>query len=269
MKWPMVGEFDRPSGRRVWNSLLPRRCWHTLSGKRLKEVGFDDAALEEWVPGIWAVLGCVKGDINCMTNIPGLYAAGNTLAVTLGLMAPGSGCSMWSGEKAALDAARYVKNRGAVTLSQPDIEEKMKAAKVPMMTGGDMAPNDILRKIQEIIFKARVSILKNEEVLRNALGKVVAIRDHDLPNMSARDPHELIRHHETRNMVLVAELSLRASLERKESRSTHFREDYPETDNANWLKWIDFTKSPDNTQTISFERVPLEKYPFQPSVTQR
>ena len=41
-----------------------------------------------------------------------------------------------------------------------------------------------------------------------------------------------------RNLLLSAELLFIGSLERKESRGAFFRDDYPETDNVNWLKNI-------------------------------
>lgn len=43
---------------------------------------------------------------------------------------------------------------------------------------------------------------------------------------------------ELKNMLLLSDLITKASLERKESRGTHYREDYPQTDNRNWLKHI-------------------------------
>jgi len=39
-------------------------------------------------------------------------------------------------------------------------------------------------------------------------------------------------------MLLLSEMVCRASLLRTESRGSHYRSDYPEEDNANWLKNI-------------------------------
>ena len=56
--------------------------------------------------------------------------------------------------------------------------------------------------------------------------------------MKAKDFHYLLSCHEAEAMVLTAEMQLRASQLRKESRGWFLREDYPETDNKNWLKLI-------------------------------
>jgi succinate dehydrogenase/fumarate reductase flavoprotein subunit len=55
--------------------------------------------------------------------------------------------------------------------------------------------------------------------------------------MKARDAHELRMAHEARNMTLNAEMVLRASLFRTESRGSHYREDFPERVDPDWLAW--------------------------------
>ncbi len=259
--------FYQVLGKRIFEGIAPDACWQSLNAKRLEEVGFDPASeLRQWIPASFAIIGCVKGDVNCMTDVPGLYAIGITLSTDPGKM---KGCesarAMWSGEKSGMDAARYIEGRSEVTLPASTVKARIAAAKAPMAEDGGMTPNEVTRKLQEIVFKARVSILKNEKELTKALDRVIAIRDRDLPKMSAPDPHELAKYHETRNMVLCAELFLRASLERKESRENHYREEYPKMDNKNWLKWINFNKGADNRPVISFERVPVENYPLQPA----
>jgi succinate dehydrogenase/fumarate reductase flavoprotein subunit len=64
------------------------------------------------------------------------------------------------------------------------------------------------------------------------------LRDHLVPKLYARDDHELRLAHETRNMVINAEMKLRASLFRTESRGTHYREDHPGRKDAEWLAWV-------------------------------
>jgi succinate dehydrogenase/fumarate reductase flavoprotein subunit len=60
--------------------------------------------------------------------------------------------------------------------------------------------------------------------------------------MVASDAHELRLVHETRNMLLNAEMKLRASLYRTESRGNHYREDYPEINDDEWLAWVTIEK---------------------------
>jgi len=43
-------------------------------------------------------------------------------------------------------------------------------------------------------------------------------------------------------MLLAAKFILGASLERTESRLSHFREDFEARDDANWLVWVDITE---------------------------
>ena len=69
--------------------------------------------------------------------------------------------------------------------------------------------------------------MKRGDRLQTALDTVEYLRDHMVPKLYARDDHELRLAHETRNMVTNAEMKLRASLFRTESRGTHYREDHP------------------------------------------
>jgi len=39
-------------------------------------------------------------------------------------------------------------------------------------------------------------------------------------------------------MLLLAKLVMKSALERRESRGSHFRLDYPQSDDSNWLKNI-------------------------------
>jgi succinate dehydrogenase/fumarate reductase flavoprotein subunit len=54
---------------------------------------------------------------------------------------------------------------------------------------------------------------------------------------------------ELKNMVTVANLITNAAHTRKESRGTHYREDYPTTDDKNWLKHLYLEKRGKNFHT--------------------
>ena len=76
-----------------------------------------------------------------------------------------------------------------------------------------------------------------------------------MPRLYAGDLHELRNAHETANMILNAEMKLRASLSRKESRGTHYREDYPARDDNNFLAWIRLFQGKDGSMRV--KKVPI------------
>jgi len=46
-------------------------------------------------------------------------------------------------------------------------------------------------------------------------------------------------------------------------RGFHYREDYPEIDNKNWLKWI-ILKNDNGRMDLHTEDIPMDKYPYRP-----
>lgn len=56
-------------------------------------------------------------------------------------------------------------------------------------------------------------------------------------------------------MLLNAEMKLRASLFRTESRGAHYREDFPARDDKNWLAWVVISRDGD-TMKLTKRQVP-------------
>ena len=84
-----------------------------------------------------------------------------------------------------------------------------------------------------------------------------------VPKMKAKDFHDMCDCHEAEAMVLSCEMHLKAASMRHESRGWFLREDYPQMDNDNWLKWI-IVQNDNGEMKLTTEDVPIEKYPVQP-----
>jgi succinate dehydrogenase/fumarate reductase flavoprotein subunit len=95
-----------------------------------------------------------------------------------------------------------------------------------------------------------VIYIKKESILKAALAYIEELRDHHMPMLRAADMHELRLAHETGNMIMNAEMKLRASIMRTESRCSHYRLDYPDIDDDNWQAWINIYKGSDGSMQL-------------------
>ena len=111
----------------------------------------------------------------------------------------------------------------------------------------------ILRELQAVMFAYDIGILKHADRLKVAFDHVAALSD-EFKSLAAPHTHELVRLKETEAMLLAARFILGASLYRTESRLSHFREDFDNRDDANWLVWVDLAKTAAGPQ---FSKTPV------------
>ena len=158
------------------------------------------------------------------------------------------------GARAGEAAAEYALNAQRSSLVDAGTITKLMFA--PRERTKGFTPAWVTRVLQNTMTPYFVLYVKKEDRLKAALANVEFLRDHMVPLLIAQDTHALRLAHETRNMILNAEMKLRASLFRTESRGTHYREDYPARNDCQWLAWVKMKPGPDGTMTLSKQLVP-------------
>ncbi|BHH84500.1 FAD-dependent oxidoreductase [Desulforhopalus sp. 52FAK] len=208
--------------------------------------------------------GLVPINEKCESNIPGLYAAGDALGsymagaiyTQIGSSLAGSAVQ---GAVAAEAAAEYCGSVQIASVSIKKVQQIESEILTPLKRKAGYSPAWVTQTLQGIMIPNFVLYIKKELMLQAALAYVEELRDHHMPMLMAADMHELRLAHETKNMIISAEMKLKASLMRKESRCSHYRLDYPELDNQNWQAWINIFKGADGT--MQMEKQPFGSWP--------
>jgi succinate dehydrogenase/fumarate reductase flavoprotein subunit len=109
-------------------------------------------------------------------------------------------------------------------------------------SAGGLKPKALRKAIGEILWD-QGGIVKDENGLIQALKALAKMRDQDLPRVKPENPKEVLEKLEVENALEVGEMILRSGLFRKETRGSHFRKDYPKTDDVNWKGSVFLKKS--------------------------
>ena len=188
------------------------------------------------------------------TTLPGLYAGGDVASVPRQHL---TGAFVF-GEVAAEEAVKRSSLPWAeLDETQITAEENRLFQYYSEETVSPISIHDLEYKARRV-FGEYVAPPKNEYKLDQCLLWVERLKK-DLATMKAADFHELGKIIEIEAILECAALSATASKARKESRwgITHFRADYPERNDNEWLKHIDLRQSPDGSVSVSFR--PIER----------
>ncbi|MFX1558473.1 MAG: hypothetical protein ACFFC9_14560, partial [Promethearchaeota archaeon] len=142
-------------------------------------------------------------------------------------------------KRAGKNAAEYVKFASQEEISQNLIEEKKEYIQEIYERKKGINYLEI-REIIKRIMSENVWIIKTEEKLKNALEEIVKLKVEAKSNIKLPEKsYQYLKGAlETLIMIKISEILIRASLIRTESRGAHYREDYPDQDDKNWLKNI-------------------------------
>lgn len=207
--------------------------------------------------------GLVPINDRCESTIPGLFAAGDALGSCMaGAIYTQIGSSLAGsavqGGVAGKAAAEYASQVSVSSISRNRMEQIVDEIFAPLKREAGYSPAWVTQTLQGVVIPNFVLYIKKESMLRAALAYVEEFRDHHMPRLRASSLHELRLAHETENMIYSAEMKLRASLMRKESRCSHYRLDYPDLDNENWQAWIHIYRGEDGK--MNFEKQPFSAW---------
>jgi succinate dehydrogenase / fumarate reductase flavoprotein subunit len=245
----------------------PQSGVQRLNYEKLVELGIDffkDPI--EWVPQLVGSFGGLVADLEGQTAVPGLFVAGRARSIDPGVYIGGFALftTAATGYITGAAAAGYAASGERSTTDKHQVDEFREKLYAPLGKRG-ITPKQVLREIQETLFRADVCILKSERSLRDALARIDRLAKEKLPEMAAADPHYLLKLKEVEGIAFLAEMYLRFSLMRSESRAGHYREDYPHRNDEKWLAWIVACQDGKGGLAFRSEPVPVDRYRFKPS----
>ena len=269
-----------PDPRKAKGKGAEERAWGKPYGKKFRELN-DNAAYEvdgmnlEVCPMLVGEQSPICTDIGMRTSLKGLYAIGDCSysgsAAAGAVPAPpgrNRGSGILNAVFAAMVCGETVDNDahlpgGAMPVDEDQVAKLAANLAAPLERKEGYSAEDVIEVVHQAMCPSDYSVVMTAERIEEAL-KIVMKAKEMVPGMKANDWHEVMTCHEAEAMVLSAELHYRASSMRKESRGWFLREDYPQRDDANWLKWIDVVNK-DGEMEFSTTRVPVESWPVKPA----
>jgi len=177
------------------------------------------------------------------TPLPGFYAAGECACVSVhGANRLGTNSLLdilVFGRRAARHMAQYIQQVDMPAM--PDDPEQWSRQTIARLMEGDGGERhgQIRAELQSLMMD-NVSVFRTEETLKTALEGLAGLKERygrvTVQDKGRRFNTDLLEAIELGNLLELAEVTTFAARQRTESRGGHYREDYPNRDDQNWLK---------------------------------
>ena len=219
-------------------------------------------------PGMHYQMGGIKTDIDGLTNVPGLYAAGETACVSVHggnrLGANSLLDTLVFGRRSGQHATDYARSKKHANID--DTAADVDIAKIRDMLardGGGELFGAVRRDLGETM-NTHLAVFRNDEGMRSAFDKLGELRAryekvvvHDKGKVFNTN---LIFTLELGFMLDCAEAIILGALERPESRGAHTRTDMPDRDDENWLKHILISRTDDGETAVDYLPVKITQW---------
>jgi succinate dehydrogenase / fumarate reductase flavoprotein subunit len=254
-------------------TVVPRKRVHEAL-REIVLVGRDFAGVDitrepiRIKPGNHYTMGGIKTDVDGRTDIPGLYAAGETACVSVHggnrLGANSLLDTLIFGRRSGVDAAARAKrvegsrpSRGVLEAERETIE-----AIVAREKGSGRRVAEIKLELGETLDR-HVAVFREEAGIEEALETVRRLKREAasayVDDKGSIFNQDLLAAIELGYMLDNAECICVAALERRESRGAQYRTDFPERNDTDWLKHIDLRQG-DEGPEISYSEVTITQW---------
>ncbi|MFE7657339.1 succinate dehydrogenase flavoprotein subunit [Streptomyces bottropensis] len=218
----------------------------------------------------------VQGEvlIDNTTVVPGLYAAGEVACVSVhGANRLGTNSLLdinVFGKRAGIAAADYA-SRTADFVELPENPESLVVEQIERLRSstGNERVAELRRELQETM-DANVMVFRTEQTIKTAVEKIAELRAR-YKNVAIQDKGrrfntDLLEAVELGNLLDLAEVMAVSALARKESRGGHYREDYPNRDDVNFMRHTMAYREvgDDGSETVRLDYKPVVQTRYQP-----
>ncbi|MEU8028324.1 succinate dehydrogenase flavoprotein subunit [Streptomyces sp. NPDC049099] len=217
----------------------------------------------------------VEGEVlaDNTTVVPGLYAAGEVACVSVhGANRLGTNSLLdinVFGRRAGIAAAEYSAKADFVELPEgPETFVVEQIEQLRNSTGNERVAT-LRRELQETM-DANVMVFRTEQTIKTAVEKIAELRER-YKNVAIQDKGkrfntDLLEAIELGNLLDLAEVMAVSALARKESRGGHYREDYPNRDDVNFMRHTMAYREvgADGSETVRLDYKPVVQTRYQP-----
>ncbi|MER6954928.1 succinate dehydrogenase flavoprotein subunit [Streptomyces sp. NPDC002623] len=217
----------------------------------------------------------VQGEVlsDNTTVVPGLYAAGEVACVSVhGANRLGTNSLLdinVFGKRAGIAAAEYSQKADYVELPENPAQQVIDQVEHLRASTGTERVAVLRRELQETM-DANVMVFRTEQTIKTAVEKIAELRER-YRNVSIQDKGrrfntDLLEAIELGNLLDLAEVMAVSALARKESRGGHYREDYPNRDDVNFMRHTMAYREvgDDGSETVRLDYKPVVQTRYQP-----
>ncbi|MGW8061856.1 succinate dehydrogenase flavoprotein subunit [Streptomyces ziwulingensis] len=217
----------------------------------------------------------VEGEVlaDNTTVVPGLYAAGEVACVSVhGANRLGTNSLLdinVFGKRAGIAAAEYARKADFVEL--PENPESLVVEQIERLRAstGTERVSTLRRELQETM-DANVMVFRTEQTIKTAVEKIGELRARyrnvAIQDKGRRFNTDLLEAVELGNLLDLAEVMAVSALARKESRGGHYREDFPNRDDVNFMRHTMAYREvgDDGAESIRLDYKPVVQTRYQP-----